>query len=312
MLNYSVLSKNPPHFRNFSGLTIQEFNTLNQTINQKYPTFEQKRLQRNNRKRAIGAGHPYNLQLTDRLLMLLIYYHLYTSSTLLGYLFDVCQTGALKNIKKLEPLVSEVLPLPKVEYDKVKKLQTVEEIEQMFPGFKSFLDATEQEIPRPHDKRKRKTHYSGKKKKHTVKTQLTVNKQGLIVHKTSHVSGSMHDYRLYKHSHPHLPDEVLQGFDLGYLGVSEDFPGLNCVLPYKRKNPGRGKVGVRAEALLAEQKAFNRVLASERVVVEHVNSRVKKFRIFGDEFRGRLKRYDLVTEVVCGLVNFRVAGKLLI
>jgi len=40
----------------------------------------------------------------------------------------------------------------------------------VFPGFKAFLDATEQEIPRPHGKRKQKTHYSGKRKKHTVKT----------------------------------------------------------------------------------------------------------------------------------------------
>ena len=50
----------------------------------------------------------------------------------------------------------------------------------MFPGFKAFLDATEQEIPRPHGKRKRKTHYSGKRKKHTVKTQLAVNKKDLL------------------------------------------------------------------------------------------------------------------------------------
>lgn len=52
------------------------------------------------------------------------------------------------------------------------------------------------------------------------------------------------------------------------------------------------------------------VLASERVVVEHADSRVKTFRIFGDEFRNRLKRYDFVTDIVCGLVNFRVAGSL--
>ena len=194
MLNYSVLSKNPAHFRNFSGLELQEFDTLNLKIKEKYHAYEQKRLAREDRKRAIGAGHPFNQSLTDRLLMLLIYYHMYTSSTLLGYLFCVSQTSVLKNIRKIEPLVSEMLPLPKKEYDKVRKLETVDEVEAMFPGFKAFLDATEQEIPRPHGKRKRKTHYSGKKKKHTVKTQLTVNKQGLIVHKTSHVRGSMHDY----------------------------------------------------------------------------------------------------------------------
>jgi hypothetical protein len=312
MLNYNALSKNPSHFRNFSGLEASEFDTLNSQIKEKYPAFEQKRLQRDNRKRAVGAGHPFVLPLTDRLLMLLIYYHMYPSSTLLGYLFNVSQTSVLKTIKKLEPLVSEVLPLPKKEYDRVKRLQSVEEIEAMFPGFRAFLDSTEQEIPRPHNKRKRKTHYSGKRKKHTVKTQLTVNKQGLIVHKSGHVKGSVHDYSLYKRCHPHLPHRVRLGLDLGYLGIKADYPKLNCELPFKKKNPGRGKVGAKAEVLSDEQKMANKALAKERVVVEHTNSRVKKFRIFGDAFRNRLRRYALVTDIVCGLVNFRIAGKLII
>lgn len=73
----------------------------------------------------------------------------------------------------------------------------MEEIEAVFPGFKAFVDATEQEIPRPKSKKKRKMHYSGKKKRHTVKTQLTVNSNVLIMHKTAHVSGRMHDYSLF-------------------------------------------------------------------------------------------------------------------
>ena len=164
---------------------------------------------------------------------------MYPSSTLLGYLFCISQTSVLKTIRKLEPLVSEVLPLPRKEHNKVRKLETVDEIEAMFPGSKAFLDATEQEIPRPKAKRKRKTHYSGKRKKHTVKTQLTVNKQGLIVHKSAHVKGSMHDYNLYRRSHPHLPDNVRLDLDLGYLGIKDDYPNLNCMLPIKKKNPGR-------------------------------------------------------------------------
>ena len=36
----------------------------------------------------------------------------------------------------------------------------------------------------------RKTHYSDKKKRHAVKTQLTVNQDGLIIHKTAHAVGS--------------------------------------------------------------------------------------------------------------------------
>ena len=312
MLNHSILSKKPAYFRNFSGVELTEFNTLNLQIKEKYDAYEEKRLTRRDRKRAVGAGHPFKLSLTDRLLLLLVYYHMYPSSTLLGYLFDLSQTSVLKTIRKLEPIVSESLPLPKKQQDKVRRLQTVDEIEAVFPGFKAFLDATEQEIPRPHGKRKQKTHYSGKRKKHTVKTQLAVNKEGLIIHKTSHVKGSMHDYTLYKHSHPHLPDNVRLDLDLGYLGIKLDYPKLNCMLPIKKKNPGRGKRGVVAQELSVEQKSFNKAFAKERVVVEHTNSRVKKFHIFGDEFRNRLKRYDIMTDIVCGLVNFRIAGTLVI
>ena len=160
------------------------------------------------------------------------------------------------------------------------------------------------------NKKKRKTHYSGKRKRHTVKTQLTVNADGLIIHQTQHVKGSMHDYSLFKRSRPHLPDKVLGEGDLGYLGVKKDFPRLNFAVPFKKKNPGRGKRGVKAQDLPAEQKAFNKALAKERIVVEHTNSRVKKFQIWGGEFRNRLKHYDIATEIVSGIVNFRISGTL--
>lgn len=188
----------------------------------------------------------------------------------------------------------------------------MEEIEAVFPGFKAFVDATEQEIPRPKSKKKRKTHYSGKKKRHTVKTQLTVNSNVLIMHKTAHVSGRMHDYSLFKRSRPRLPNKVKEEGDLGYLGVKKDFPQLDFVVPFKKKNPGRGKRGVKAEELSPEQKAFNKALAGERVVSEHTNSRVKKFRIWGGVFRNRLGHYDVMTEIVSGIVNFRISGSLVI
>lgn len=137
-----------------------------------------------------------------------------------------------------------------------------------------------------------------------------MNENGFIVHKTMHVKGSLHDYSLYKRSHPHLPSSVCLGLDLGYIGIKKDYPKLNCVLPFKRKNPGRGKRGVKAQELLPEQRAFNKELSRERVVSEHTNSRVKKFRIWGDEFRNMLKHYDLMTDIVCGLVNFRISGTL--
>ena len=308
MLNYKLLSKKLSIFRSLTGLEVSEFDSFYAKVDAKYDEHETKRLSRENRKRKVGAGHPFKLQLQERLLMFLFYYRLYITSTLTGVLFELDQSNVLKDIRKLEPLIKDVLPTPKKLHDKARRLQTLQEIEAMFPEFKAFLDATEQEIPRPKNKHKRKTHYSGKKKRHTVKTQLTVNEKNLIIQKTAHVKGSMHDYTLYKHSHPHLPDKVCVDLDLGYLGIKADFPKLNCMLPFKKKNPGRGKCGVKAKELSPERKAFNKAFAKGRVVSEHANSRAEKFQIWGGEFRNRLKHYDVMTDIVCGLLNFRISG----
>jgi hypothetical protein len=44
------------------------------------------------------------------------------------------------------------------------------------------------------------------------------------------------------------------------------------------------------------------------VVVEHTISRIKKFRIIGEEFRNRLRWYDRAADIVSGLVNLRTMG----
>jgi hypothetical protein len=310
LVNYKSLSKKPLLFRSLTGLEVSEFDKVYAKVQANYDDYEKKRLERPGRKREVGAGYPFKLSLQERLLMLLIYYRLYITSTLTSVLFNLDQSNVLKDIHKLEPLVKEVLPIPKKLHDKARRLQTLQEIRELFPELKAFVDATEQEIPRPRAKKKRSTHYSGKRKRHTVKTQLTVNADGLIVHKTLHVRGRKHDYALYRHSHPHLPDKVKLEGDLGYEGVKRDYPLLNFAVPFKRKSPGRGKRDAKAEELTAEQKAFNKALSKERVVVEHTNSRVKKFQIWGSEFRNRLKRYDVMTDIVSGLVNFRIAGTL--
>ena len=308
MMNYDTLSRKPLNFNSFTGLKVPEFDAVYTKTQESYATYEERRLHREDRKRKIGTGHPFKLNLRDRLLMLLMYHRIYTTSTLLGYLFNLGQTNVLKNIRILEPLVKEILPLPEKINKRVRRLGTLDEVEALFPGFKAFLDATEQEIPRPKDKTKRRTHYSGKKKRHTVKTQITVNADGLIVHKTPHARGSRHDYSLYKWRHPRLPDEVCLGLDLGYDGVQNDYPESSVRVPYKRRNPGRGRRGVKAKELTSEQKEFNKKLSGERVVVEHTISRMKKFRIMAHEFRNRLRHYDTMTDIVCGLVNLRILG----
>ena len=179
---------------------MQEFdNIYDKEITKRYHDYELKRLsKRKNRTRSIGAGRSFKLDVKDRFLMLLIYYYLYITYTLAGFLFDLDQSNICRDIQKIEMLVRQCIPIPQKIYNIAKRLRTVDEIERFFPGFISFIDATEQQIPRYVDKRIRDSYYSGKKKRHTVKTQLMVNSQGFIVHKTGYKKGRRHDYDIIK------------------------------------------------------------------------------------------------------------------
>ena len=72
--------------------------------------------------------------------------------------------------------------------------------------------------------------------------------------------------------------------------------------------PIRRKPGKKLSAL---EKEFNRLHSKIRVYVEHAIRRVKTWRIMGGVYRNPLKKYDRISDVVCGLVNQRllVAGR---
>jgi hypothetical protein len=309
MMTYSKLAKMRSNFRSFTGLDVPEFDSLYEKVRVGYDASETERLARPGREREIGGGGKFRLELRDRLLMLLVYYRLYVTFTLTGFLFGLDQSNVFRDIRYLESLVSACLPLPKKVQRLTRRLRTIEEVEEFFPGLKAFVDSTEQEIPRPKkDVKKRKSHHTGKKRKHTVKTQIAVNKDGLILQKTNHARGRRHDLAVYREHPPPLPKEVEQGLDRGYDVVKKYFPDLKCAIPFKKRAGGKGKSGVKAPELTPAQKSVNKRLSKERVVVEHTISRMKKFRMMGDEFRNRLKRYDVMTDIVSGLVNFRIMG----
>ena len=164
--------------------------------------------------------------------MLLVYYRLYITYTLSGFLFDLDQSNVCRDSTILESLVKECIPLPKKIYKRTKRLRTIDEVEEYFPGFKAFIDSTEQEIPRPkNNRKKRKSYYSGRKKKHTVKTQLMVNTEGLILHKTGHRSGRKHDYDIYKHNHPVTPSYNFSAYQ--NQSVTNGFRYLFLIIIYR-------------------------------------------------------------------------------
>ena len=109
--------------------------------------------------------------------------------------------------------------------------------------------------------------------------------------------GKRHDYRIYKKNHPELPKEVTSMFDLGFLGVENDFPEQNSSLPIKKE---------KGYELTVQQKEYNSNHSARRIVIEHTISRLKKYRIMNDVFRNRLRKYDRISDIVSGLINYRI------
>ena len=167
-------------------------------------------------------------------------------------------------------------------------------------SFLAFIDATEQQIPRPVDNKRRKAYYSGKKKRHAVKTQFMVNNHCFITHKANHKRGGRHDYDIYKKNHPLVPKEIVNVFDLGYLGIENDFPDQLSSIPNRKK---------RNLQLSDDHKEYNKSHSKRRIIIEHTICRLKKYRILAEVFRNRLRKYNKVSDcirIVSGLVNYRI------
>ena len=124
-----------------------------------------------------------------------------------------------------------------------------------------------------------------------------VNNRGYILHKIGHKKGRKHDYDVYKKNHPVTPKQVVNVIDLGYLGIEKDFPQQLSALPRKKK---------RNYELSAEEKEYNKMHSKKRIVIEHTICRLKKYRIMSDIFRNRLRKYDKISDIVAGLVNYRI------
>ena len=137
LLSYARLSRKPLLFKSFTGLKVQEFdNIYDKEITKRYHDYELKRLsKRKNRKQSIGAGRHFKLVVKNRFLMLLVYYRLYITYTLAGFLFNLGQSNICRDIQKIERLVRQCLPIPQKINNITKRLRTPDEVEQYFPGF---------------------------------------------------------------------------------------------------------------------------------------------------------------------------------
>ena len=124
-----------------------------------------------------------------------------------------------------------------------------------------------------------------------------VNNYGFIIHKLGHKKGRRHDYDVYKENHPITPKEVVNVYDLGYLSIEKDFLYQKSSLPYRKK---------RNLELSAEEKEFNKNHSRKRILIEHTICRMKKYMIMSHVFRNRIRKYNRVSDIVSGLVNYRI------
>ena len=88
-------------------------NIYDKEITKKYTKHEIQRLsKRIDRKRDVGAGRPFKLDIKDRFVMLLVYYSLYITYTLAGFLFDIDQINICRDIQKIKKLIRECVSIP--------------------------------------------------------------------------------------------------------------------------------------------------------------------------------------------------------
>lgn len=145
------------------------------------------------------------------------------------------------------------------------------------------------------DLKKQRRFYSGKKKRHTLKTQLIVGKKKKEIICTNFANGKRHDFRLFKESGVLIQPKIKILTDTGYQGLHKLHHNSEFPKKKTKRNP-----------LTKEDKKRNRGLSSERALNENVIGMVKRFKIITDRYRNRRKRFGLRFNLIAGLYNFEL------
>jgi hypothetical protein len=235
MFTVKRLSRQPKHFQGFTGLKVEQYEEVLAALRPVYGKLQRARLKKPERQHKVGGGRTFELGLEERLLLTLMYLRLYVSQTLLGYMFGLDDSNVSREINaRMLPSLKEVLPVPMqdelfspVQQQAKKRISTLDELLQAYPEFKEILaDATEQEVPKPKEKLARQQRYSSKKKRHTLKSQVTVSNR-LVLHLSQHVPGSVQDVNLLRATgvvYPIQRHHRKLRLDKGYEGVEAAYP----------------------------------------------------------------------------------------
>jgi len=323
---YTKLSRKPKLFLSVTGMNCHQFQTLLPQFEQVYDKFEQKRKRKvvrtgRKRQRRIGGGARFNNAVADRLLMLLLYYRLYLTQEFMTLLFKAEDKSVIcRSIQQMRSVFDAVLPVPerarqrilsladKEQKRRKKRIGSIEEFRQAYPELTFIIDGVEQPKRKPKAPTKRKSDYSGKKKRHTLKQIVIGTRSGIIIDQSPSVGGRPHDFKVFKGDHAaRAVCSEFKDYRVTMYGDS-GFDGMNALgLPVEVRLNEKAR---RNHPLTREQKKLNRLRSSTRIEIEHTFSRRKKYRIASDIYRNRDEDYDQTMNVVAGLVNLRAYDRI--
>lgn len=295
---YNYISKNPHLFPAVIGITEKQFYKLLKHFKKELANYEYESAYSKNRIRSIGGGRKSKLSTPEeKLLFILFYYKVYPTYRLAEIFFEMDHTNIYRWKVKLENTLQRCISF-ELELRTVQA-RTVNDVIEVCPQLSEILiDATERPIRRP--KYNQEMYYSGKKKDHTVKTQIAVSPRGKrkILFISPTVPGKTHDKKLAEMTLPHIkaPPNITIVTDLGYIGLKDSLPyGIKHAHPIKKQ---------RNTELTEGEKRTNRQISFVRVRVEHPFAYIKHFNIARHDYRNRLSTAHKPMEVLASLYNF--------
>jgi hypothetical protein len=302
---YATLSRYPTVFLKMTGLRLNEFEDLLTDVLPRFATAQQQRLTRSNRQRAVGAGRHADLAATNQILLAVIWLRQYPTNEVLGFLFGVSDSTASRILARVIPLLEaagrDTMRMPDPGRKRRKELDA---LLKETPELAVIIDTFEQRVQRPRDRQEADGYYSGKKKQHTLKTQIAVDElTGAVCDLPDSVPGPTADITLLKQSEllNRLPSGVGGIGDLAYVGIAELHPQRLGATP--RRKP-------RAKERPAQDVAFNRAFSRRRIRVEHTIGRMRRYQCLSQIDRHHRQNHSARTRAVAGLVNRQIWSRL--
>ena len=298
MLNYTKIANKPRIFQSFTGLTLAAFGHLLTAFGQaEEQAWQHQETQRPNpRQRRPGGGRkPTLVRLEDKLVFILFYFKVYPTQEVLGFLFGMGQSQANEWVHRLTPLLNAALG-----YEQQLPARQAADLEQVLaqcPELEFIIDGTERPIQRPKDPQRQREHYSGKKKRPTVKNIAITEKRTKKVKGLGRTqAGKKHDKAATDEEGYRFPKGSKLWKDLGFQGYEPE----HTTTYQPKKKPKGGE-------LTAAEKEHNQALSRQRIGIEHSLGGVKVFRIVHDIYRNHKQKFDdLIMETACGLHNLRL------